>query len=108
MKWPDLTDYGFVAHRAATEEDIGSGAAVFMLQSEGVNIGAPIDIEIPQYAMHSNAETGEQTLGVIIQAEEAQGQKVIGFMPFESDTPMAALLHEFELLGTQKQDGTGN
>ena len=99
IHWPDLKKIGHTKGRLATEKDIKDGSAVFVLQSGA----APIDIEIPQYALHINKKTGVETPGVIIQAEQAdQGQKVVGFAPIGSSKFLAALFHEFELLGTKK------
>ena len=99
INWPDLKKIGHIKGRLATEEDIKAGNAVFILQSDA----APLDIKIPQYALHINKKTGQETPGVIIQAEEAdQGQKVVGFLPVNSNKYLAALLHEFKLLGTRK------
>lgn len=99
MPWPDLSTIKFVSERAATEEDINQGAAVFLLQSDGKNIGRPLNIEIPQYAIHTDGETGEKSNVVVIQAEEANGQQVVGAIVIESNDHMAGLLNEFELLG---------
>lgn len=99
MPWPDLSTIKFVSERAATEEDINQGAAVFLLQSGDENIGKPLNIEIPQYAIHIDGETGEKSNVVVIQAEEANGQKVVGAINIDSNDHMVGLLNEFELLG---------
>jgi hypothetical protein len=82
--------------------DIDNGAAVFLLQSNGINIGKPLAIEIPQYAIHSDGETGVKSYVVIVQAEEANGQKIIGALNVETQEFMAGLLSEFEFLGKIK------
>lgn len=99
MSWPDLSTIQYVSNRPATEADINDGAAVFLLQSEGVNIGTPISIDIPQYAIHTDLETGEKSNVVVIQAEEADGRQVIGAIIISSNGFMAGLVNEFELLG---------
>ena len=99
-QWPDLSDIKNVSGRVATQEDINDGAAVFILQSEGVPIGSPMKIAVPQYAIHTNVETNEKTKVIIIQAEEAKGQKVIGALDISTNEIMAGLFHEFTLLGT--------
>jgi hypothetical protein len=97
--WPDLKTVGHIKGRLATEEDIKAGNAVFVLQSDA----DPLNIEVPQYALHLNKASKTETPGVIIQGEEtAQGQKIIGFLPLGSSKFLAALFHEFELLGTRK------
>ena len=53
---------------SATEADINEGTAVFLLQSEGVNIGNPMSLDIPQYAIHTDGETGEKSNIVAMQA----------------------------------------
>ena len=102
MLWPDLSTIKYVSQRHAVASDIDSGAAVFLLQSEGINIGKPIPIEIPQYAIHSDGETGVRSYVVIVQAEEANGQKIIGALNVETQEFMAGLLYEFEFLGKIK------
>lgn len=99
MVWPDLSNIKYVSQRSATEADINEGAAVFLLQSEGINIGSPMNLDIPQYAIHTDGETGEQSNVVIIQAEEANGQQVIGALIVGSNEFMAGLVNEFKLLG---------
>ena len=103
IEWPELETISCVKGRAATEDDIRSGSAVFMLEVDGESVGVPLGIEIPQYAVHLDEETNQKTPGVIIQAEESeQGAQVIGFNPLNSEEYMVALVHEFELLGSTK------
>jgi hypothetical protein len=97
--WPDLSTIKYVSERSATEADVNEGAAVFLLQSEGVNIGSPMNLEIPQYAIHTDGETGEKSNVVVIQAEEANSQQVIGALIVGSNEFMAGLANEFKLLG---------
>ena len=104
VAWPELSEIASVSGRAATKSDISAGAAVFELQSEGVNIGTPIDIKIPQYAIHTDGETGARSRVVIIQAEEANKQKLAGALIIETNGFLAGFLTEFELLGTTKPD----
>lgn len=104
ISWPELSTVGHVKGRVATEADVTAGNAVFLLQSkEGSPNGTPLGIDIPQYAIHTDEQTGEQTAGVVIQAEEAaHGQKAVGFVAIGSHEHRAGLLHEFTLLGTNK------
>lgn len=97
--WPDLSSIKYVSQRSATEADVNEGAAVFLLQSEGINIGSPMNLEIPQYAIHTDGESGVKSNVVIIQAEEANGQQVIGALIVGSNEFMAGLVNEFKLLG---------
>ena len=69
ISWPPLPKKGFVKGRAASFEDVELGNAGFYFKIEGRIIGVPLDIAIPQYAIHRNSETGEQTPGIIIQGE---------------------------------------
>jgi hypothetical protein len=102
VNWPDLSEINYVSQRPATEDDVNNGSAVFLLQSEGVNIGTPMKLDIPQYAIHTDGETGEKSNVIIIQAEESNGQQVIGALIFESKGFMAGMANEFKLLGKRK------
>ena len=102
--WPEITEIKFISGRAATEKDINDGAAVFLLQSDGIPIGKPINIQIPQYALHTDNDTGEVSKVVVIQAEEVMtnGAKVVGAFAFKSRGFLAGLYEEFKFLGTNK------
>jgi len=102
--WPGLDSIKFTAGRTATQEDVAAEKAVFVLDNGGVSVGTPIDMTIPQYAFHVNSDTGEKTPCIIIQAEQADGQKVIGAESVLDRSFMAGTLPEFELLGTSKPD----
>ncbi|WP_105053686.1 hypothetical protein [Psychrosphaera saromensis] len=104
MLWPPLSDYKYTSGRQATEDDINSGAAVFMLQIEGKSIGRPIDLLIPQYAVHIDQETGERSNVIVIQAEENDESQVIGAINIKTNEYLAALKYEFEFLGNLKQE----
>ena len=86
--------------RAATAEDVSAGRAVFVLQDAGKPIGEPMAITVPQYALHRDEESGTQTPCVIIQAEQARGQRVIGACMLPDRSFMAGLFPGFDLLGT--------
>ncbi|MDN3517518.1 hypothetical protein QWY84_07855 [Aquisalimonas lutea] len=51
-QWPPLPEDGFISGRAAEQQDLEAGNAVFVAAVDGVSIGEPIDIIIPQYAFH--------------------------------------------------------
>ena len=94
INWPELPSTGFVSGRMATQADIDSGSAAFMLPG-----GTPIRIPVPQYGFQIE-ESGVRTPGIVIQAEEVGGIKVIGFKPLSSDGFAVAKLEDFEFLGT--------
>lgn len=104
MRWPDLPASGFVSGRAATEDDVKAGNAVFVLRSRGQLVGKPLKLEVPQYAIHVDAESGQQTPGFIIQAESAGDQSLVGFLELPGRTMLAGTLPEFKLLGTKRPD----
>jgi hypothetical protein len=101
-EWPELPASSFVSGRAATEADVAAGSAVFVLKSAGIAVGVPIPMSIPQYALHRDIESGVQTPGVIIQAETASGQNLVGFLVLPAGTYLAGALPEFQLLGTTR------
>jgi len=102
VQWPDLPTTGFVSGRPATKEDVNAGNAVFVLESGGRPVGTPLKIAIPQYAIHVNAESGEQTPGFVIQAESAGKQSIVGFIVLPGRTVFAGTLPEFKFLGTKR------
>ncbi len=102
MTWPDLSTVKFVSNRLATEADIIQGAAVFMLQADDQPIGKPLSIDVPQYAVHTDGQSGEKSNVVIIQAEEANGQQILGALVISSNKLIAGLYEEFILLGNSK------
>ena len=99
IEWPVLTNYPCTAGRAATSNDVNEGRAVFVLQADGQSIGQPLEIGVPQYAFHIDERTKQRTPCVIIQAEEARGQRLVGCRTLPDGMIMAALFHEFEMLG---------
>ena len=70
---------------------------MFVAAQGGIVIGKPVAMKIPQYAWHKEGE--KKTPVVIIQAEEANGQKIIGAIQSNGQF-LAATLAEFELLGS--------
>ena len=98
-EWPAMDGISFMAGRSATEADVDNGAAVFVLKSDDSYIGSPLDIEVPQYAFHYIEDGGAEQV-IVIQAEEAEGQKVVGAIGITSGQYLVGLLHEFELLGS--------
>jgi hypothetical protein len=99
IRWPDLASVAFVSGRPATEADVAQGRAVFVLKSGGRQIGKPIAMVLPQYAFHIEEKKREPC--VLIQAEEAGGQRLAGCRLVSDDRLLAGLLDEFQLLGTR-------
>lgn len=102
IAWPDLPDTCFVSGRSATNQDVDSGCAAFLINVKGKAAGTPIKLEIPQYAMHVEEGTGKETPVIIIQAEENGDIKAVGYKELGTEQLGAALLKEVRLLGTKK------
>lgn len=100
--WPDLPDTCYVSGRAATVADVKAGCAVFVASSNGKLIGKPLDIEIPQYAIHTDRKTGKKTRVIVIQAETAQGMKLVGYKIVGSKRKVVDSLGSLRLLGGDK------
>lgn len=102
--WPDLSQVKSTAGRAATEKDIKDGAAVFLLRSDGEPIGKPINLQIPQYAIHTDKETGKKSKVVVIQAEVAttNNVKTVGAFYIKNGKYLVALYDEFKFLGASR------
>jgi hypothetical protein len=100
--WPILPSTGFVSGRSATEKDVADGNAIFVAKTENRYIGTPIDIAIPQYAYHLG-EGGQKTPVIVVQAEEANGFKLVGFRDFQGKEHVATA-GEFIFLGTKRPD----
>lgn len=98
--WPNIKDIDVVLGRAASEEDVAAGLAVFVLKSDdGTIIGQPVNMVLPQYAYHINTETNERTPCVIVQAEEVNGQQFCGCVSVINGSLLVGLIGEFELHG---------
>ena len=51
--WPALSSVAVISGRVATEDDVKAGHAVFVARDgDGNLIGTPLDIQLPQYAVH--------------------------------------------------------
>ena len=100
--WPDLASIPSVSGRAATKDDVAAGRAAFFPEKNGKSIGTPMRISVPQYAYHIDAASKTRRACVVIQAEEANGLKVLGCRFVEDNSILACLLNEFELLGTKR------
>ena len=97
--WPPLPKTGFIVGHAATNADVDAGNAAFVAAINGVSIGVPIKITIPQYAYYN--ENGKKLPVVVIQAEEAEGQKLVGARQ-SNGQDVVGLITDFELLGNVK------
>lgn len=96
--WPPLPASGFIAGRAATQADIQSGSAAFVMAQGAKTISTPLPLKIPQYAYLNQA--GKRVPVILIQAEEANGMQVVGVLMADGSTSLG-LLSELELLGSR-------
>ncbi len=96
--WPPLPNKGFISGRAATTADVSAGNAAFVAMVGGVVIGKPMTITIPQYAYYINGK--KKAPVIVIQAEEAQGSKMIGARYLDG-TEAVGMITDFELLGAK-------
>ena len=99
--WPSLPESGFIIGRPAVEDDVSAGNAVFVLRSDGVLVGRPLQLEVPQYVYHL-CEDGGPYPAILIQAEGVEGmeEELLGVRYLDGKTGVG-LLTEFELLGTE-------
>lgn len=102
VAWPELPHTCFVKDRPATEEDVKKGCAAFVIKAHNQLAGTPLNIKIPQYAIHVDEKTGKEAPVVVIQAEENAGIQAVGYAEVGSSAIGAALLRELHLLGTVK------
>ena len=65
-------------------------------QTGGLSVGKPLKIAIPQYAYYR--EGGKRTPAIVVQAEEAQGIKMVGAR-LADGKGVVDLLENFQLLG---------
>jgi hypothetical protein len=100
--WPELPKTGFISGRPASEKDVADGNAIFVAKANDRYIGMPLNIVIPQYAYHVE-QGGQKTPVIVVQAEEANGIKIVGLRDFEGKES-AATLGELQLLGTKPPD----
>jgi hypothetical protein len=96
--WPPLPQTGYISGRAATKADVAAGNAAFVLEVDGIVIGKPMAITVPQYAY--NVEGKNKIPVIVIQAEEAQGFKMIGARCPDGGE-VVGFIADFELLGTE-------
>jgi hypothetical protein len=97
--WPPLPTTGFLAGRAATKQDVRDGNAAFVAETEGKGVGVPLTIQIPQYALHVDVDSGAETRVILIQAEHAGGIDMVGYRILATGGDGVGTLPEFKLLG---------
>ena len=95
VKWPPLPVGGFLVGRAAVQADVDSGVAIFATGVEE-SAGKALEILIPQYGWYIDENVRVPVL--ILQAEEANGNEVIGARQLDGKT-VVGLVEEFVLLG---------
>jgi hypothetical protein len=105
VSWPDLPIKCFVSGRPGTEADVAQGCAAFVIKGQAGAAGIPLDISVPQYALHIDSTTGKGTPVILIQAEKNRGIEVVGYKVIGSGEIGAALLGEMRLLGVSKPHG---
>lgn len=98
--WPALPKSGFISGRLATAEDGQKGNAVFVGKGPG---RAALPVKIPQYAYRVDG-SGKYP-GIILQAEEMEHMRVVGFIRLGATKPEVGGLEEFELLGKEPPPG---
>lgn len=99
--WPDLPSAGFIVGRTATVGDVKAGnAASAAIGRNGESLSAPVEIDIPQYAIH--IEGGKQSPVIVIQAEDTPAGKTIGYKPITGPRLGVCPLAEVRLLGTKR------
>ena len=97
--WPPLPTEDFTKGRAAIRDDVDEGRAAFVGEVNGMMIGVPIDITIPQYA-YLNRD-GKKLAVIVIQAEQVQNDKIIG-AKLLNGSDIAGFMQDFELLGNHQ------
>jgi len=100
IEWPPLPATGFIAGKAATQQDVESGKAVFAMESDGNAVAKPLRLAIPQYAYH--LESGRKVPVIVVQAETNGDVSLIGFLSIRTNSYGVGLMEEFELLGRRK------
>ena len=97
-QWPQLPRFEYLAGRAATKGDVEAGRAVFVAEKDGVQVGKPANISLPQYAWHRDGK--KKVAVVVIQAEDVGPQRIFG-AKLVAGGLLAGLANEFELLGQE-------
>lgn len=98
VQWPPLPKSEYVAGRVATKADVEAGRAVFVAENNGVLLGKPAKISVPQYAWHRDG--AKKVAVIVIQAEDVGPQRILGAKAVAGGY-LAGLASEFELLGQE-------
>ena len=96
--WPPLSEFPATVGRLATAEDTRTNRAAFLLQSNGVRIGTPIDMPLPCYAWHVDHESGARDRCILFQAEEADGKRYFGGWSLEEKRQVVGFDTDFEII----------
>ena len=86
----------YIKNKIATEQDVIDGKAVFYIGNCDGEHNA-LNIPIPSTAYHIDNETSEKKLVIVIQAEKANDQEVIGIRYFDGGNGIC-LLGELEFI----------
>jgi hypothetical protein len=101
--WPALPQTGFLVGRSASRNDVSAGSAAFVLEKDGVAVGNPIKVAIPQYAYHLEGSNHARVACVIIQAEEFRGVQLYGYRSVQGNKVAVDVGSSFILLGANKK-----
>ena len=96
--WPPLSEFQATVGRLATADDTRANRAAFLLQSNGVRIGAPVDMPLPCYAWHVDRESGSRHRCVLFQAEETDGRRYFGGWLLDEKRQIVGLDTDFEIV----------
>jgi hypothetical protein len=78
IAWPDLPNHGYVSGRTSTVADVKAGNAAFAaLGKNGEGLSTPLQMKIPQYALH--LDKGVEVPIIVIQAENTPDGETIGY-----------------------------
>jgi hypothetical protein len=100
--WPALPSTGFISGRAATDQDVADGNAIFVLRAYGIYFGKPLDTVIPQYA-YLTKKGAKPVPVIVVQAEAGKGIKLFGVRGLDGDKSVVRD-YELQLLGTKPPD----
>jgi hypothetical protein len=96
--WPPLSDFPATVGRLATADDTRANRAAFLLQSNGVRIGTPIEMPIPCYAWFVDRGSGSRQRCVLFQAEEADGKRYFGGWLIDEKRQIVGIDTDFEIV----------
>lgn len=85
-----------IKNKIATEEDVIEGRAVFYIAPNN-SPHEPLNISIPSIAYYFDEETNERKMVVIIQAEKANDQELVGIRYLDGGNGIC-LLKELEVI----------